>query len=117
MEAKNHVTIYTWGSKVHKTCPIKTDKDFNVAGISSYKPHGVDLSVETGLNEKIQKHIMRQKKFDLYSNTILKTIRNGATTISVYCHKGRHRSVATAEILAKELRNEGFVVTIYHCDI
>jgi len=110
------VTIYTWGNKKHKTCPVKTEKDFNVAGISSYKPHGLDLKKNTGRHPRLQQHIARQKKFDLYMNSILTFIRGGGRKISVYCHKGRHRSVATAELVGEELREEGYTVDIQHLD-
>jgi RNase adaptor protein for sRNA GlmZ degradation len=110
------IDIYTWGNKRHKYCPVDTDKNFNVAGISSYKPHGVDLKKVTGRDPRLQRHIMRQKKFDLYMNTILTFIKKGASSISIYCHKGRHRSVATAEIVGQFMREEGWVVNIHHLD-
>ncbi len=56
------INVYTWGNKRHKTCPVEnSQKNFNVAGISSYKPHGMNLKKEDGRNEKLQQHIERQK--------------------------------------------------------
>jgi RNase adaptor protein for sRNA GlmZ degradation len=111
------IDIYTWGNKRHKVCPVPhSQKNFNVAGISSYKPRGVDLKKNTGRHPRIQQHIMRQKKFSLYMNSILGCVRGGATVISIYCHKGRHRSVATAILVAEVLVTEGYEVNLHHLD-
>jgi len=90
---------------------------FNVAGITHYKPKGVDLKKETGRHPKIQAHVSRQPKFPLYMKTLLKCIEeDGLRTISIYCHKGRHRSVATAILLSEELFERGFSVKLIHLD-
>lgn len=118
MNNEEEITIYTWGSKHHKQCPVNTEKNINVAGISNYKPRGVNLKKERGWNPKLQQHIQRQKKYELYMETLRKYIlQEGMKTISVYCHKGRHRSVAVAELLAKELREKyQKKVVLHHLD-
>lgn len=111
------ITIYTWGSKLHSQCPVKTEKDINVAGISNYKPRGLNLKKERGWNPKLKQHIQRQSKYELYMARIRKYIlEEGLTTISIYCHKGRHRSVAVAEILLSELKEINMTVRVYHLD-
>jgi hypothetical protein len=118
-KAKAVIRIYTWGSKRHKVCPIQeSQKNINVAGISSYKPHGVNLKKVDGRDEKLQHHIQKQRNFDFYIDILLKLVKvDHLTTISIYCHKGRHRSVATAEILTAMLRKEDFVVELTHLDL
>ncbi len=45
-------------------------------------------------------------------------IADKLNTISIYCHKGRHRSVATAELLKKDLSaNNEYIVHLHHLDI
>jgi RNase adaptor protein for sRNA GlmZ degradation len=38
-------------------------------------------------------------------------------TISINCHKGRHRSVGFAELLRVELIKLGYTVDVYHLEL
>lgn len=102
--ADNIIHVYTWGNKRHKKCPIAVcQKSFNVAG--NYKPRNVNLKKIDGRNEDLQKHIEKQNRFEFYMESILRHIKeDNIKILSVYCNKGRHRSVATAELLKKAFR-------------
>eukprot|EP00484_Ammonia_sp_Unknown_P025696 CAMPEP_0197035332 /NCGR_PEP_ID=MMETSP1384-20130603/13169_1 /TAXON_ID=29189 /ORGANISM="Ammonia sp." /LENGTH=292 /DNA_ID=CAMNT_0042465381 /DNA_START=33 /DNA_END=911 /DNA_ORIENTATION=+ len=116
---KQLVTIYTWGNKIRKKAPIDSQHNTNVCGVVGYKPHGVDLKHLNGKDARIQEHVAKGKNYDLYANNLKhKIVNEGLRTISINCHKGRHRSVAFAELLAKDLRNtHGYQVKVVHLEI
>jgi RNase adaptor protein for sRNA GlmZ degradation len=113
----DELTIYTWGNKHHKRCPVVCQKSFNVAGISNYKPRHINLKKVDGRDEELQKHISKQSRFEDYMESIVKAIDvDNVRVLSVYCHKGRHRSVATAELLKKRLEKK-YTVRLVHLDL
>ena len=112
------ITIYTWGNKVRKQKPIDSEFNIGVTGVSSYKPHGINLKKVDGRDERLQEKLMRQPKFDMYMEQALSSIETkGYKVISVNCHKGRHRSVGFAILLGKELEKKGYAVNIIHLDL
>lgn len=120
MAARRELTIVSWGNQLHrKGVPFKTDKNFNVTAISDVKPR-CDLSRKTGLDPEVQDHVTRQPRFAEFRDAIVAWVLEnpGAKTISVNCHKGRHRSVATAQLVALELAHtHGIVVNVRHYDL
>ena len=116
---KGLIVIYTWGNKCRKNAPIQSQHNTNVCGVTGYKPKGVNLKQLNGKDERIQQHVQGGKNYHLYSENLKKKIINeGLHTISINCHKGRHRSVAFAELLAKDLRqNYGYKVSVIHLEI
>jgi len=112
------ITIYTWGNQVRKAPPSDSQHNFCVTGISSYKPKGVDLKKVDGRDEKLQQKLQRQPRFHLYFQTIIhKIIQEKLTKVALNCHKGRHRSVGTAELVAVELRQRGYDVKLIHLEL
>ncbi len=112
------VTIYTWGNQVRKSPPSDSQHNFCVTGISSYKPKGIDLRKIDGRDIKLQEKLQRQPKFYLYFQTIVnKIVTEKLSKVAINCHKGRHRSVGTAEIVATELRQRGYEVILRHLEL
>lgn len=119
------ITIITWGNKKRKQCPIRVHKNWNVTGISDRKPRHLDLAHLDGRHKELQEFISKQHKFDTYVENIMKFITETLDKnpnlptlfVGVNCHKGRHRSVATAEIIARNLRELGLHVNIIHAEL
>lgn len=119
------ITIITWGNKKRKCCPIRVHKNWNVTGISDRKPKHLDLAHLDGRNQELQQFISQQHKFDAYVENIMKFITETLEKnqhiptlfVGVNCHKGRHRSVATAEIVAIKLRKLEFQVNVIHAEL
>ena len=69
-----------------------------------------------GRNWKVQDCVMGGWE----SEGIYQEARHQALTekqIAFYCHGGKHRSVALAELVAASLRNAGHTVTLNHLDL
>ena len=65
-----------------------------------------------------KKKISRQPKFDMYMKSAIdKIVKENPKTVSINCHKGRHRSVGFAELLAVELRKLKYIVYLTHVDL
>ncbi len=85
------------------------------------------LKTKTGRDAEVVKYIEKQKEYKPFFNKIsllLKDlipgyIKEGKSqlTIAIGCTGGRHRSVATAEKLAKFFVKNKFKVKLYHRDI
>jgi hypothetical protein len=122
---KKEITIITWGNKKRKCCPVRVHKNWNVTGISDKKPKHLDLAHLDGRNEEMQKYISQQNQFDAYIEAIMKFITDAFNKnqqistlfIGINCHKGRHRSVATSEILAGKLRELDYQVNVNHAEL
>lgn len=112
------VYIWTWGNKRHKVCPRNVEHNFNVCNVTAgYKPHGVDLRKIDGTDKRLQEKVERGRNFEPYMNALVAKVRDeGVTKIGVNCHKGRHRSVAFAELAAVRLRSLGYSVVVEHID-
>jgi RNase adaptor protein for sRNA GlmZ degradation len=112
------ITIYTWGNQVRKQKPANSEFNICVTGVSSYKPHGINLKKVDGRDSRLQEKLMRQPKFELYMKQAISSIETkGYQIISVNCHKGRHRSVGFAILLSKEMEKLGYVTNVIHLDL
>lgn len=98
---KRELMIYTWGKRLKKNKPQQSQCNFN-ASILNGRAGGIDLKNNNGLYLPIQKVVSRCSAFEKWiSMTIKKIESNDLKIISINCAKGRHRSVAAAEILRK----------------
>jgi len=85
------------------------------------------LKTKTGKDLQVVKYIEKQKEYKNFFNRIsqlLKSLMSGyikegksQLTIAIGCTGGRHRSVATAEKLAKFFIKNKYKVKLYHRDI
>ena len=114
----NTVWIWTWGNKKRKACPRTVEHNFNVCNVTAgYKPKGVDLRKVDGTDERLQQKVQRGRNYELYMNALVEKVQQqGVTKIGVNCHKGRHRSVAFAELAKRELESRGYTVILEHVD-
>ncbi len=95
------VRIVTWGRQCRKSCPEKTEHNFNAAVIHD-RARGVDLRRMTGRDEELQDAFLKSRDFvDFVEVVAFLIVDRGFKTISINCAKGRHRSVAAAEVLKK----------------
>jgi len=95
------LVIYTWGHAIRAHKPDKSQRDWFVGIIHTRAP-GVDLRRENGRNEVLQAGIASDPQFPAIMNSILEEVeKNNYTCISISCTKGRHRSVAVAELVKK----------------
>lgn len=83
-----------------------------------------------GTSKPVQQDMMRQikwhpKLFKWFQNVLDNStawarygIANDTVpTIAFFCYGGRHRSVATSELVGRYLTNNGFVVNVTHLDL
>lgn len=85
------------------------------------------LKTKTGKDAEVVKYIEKQKEYKPFFDKISQLLKDlipgyikegkSQLTIAVGCTGGRHRSVATAEKLAKFFIKNNFKVKIYHRDI
>ncbi len=85
------------------------------------------LKTKTGKDFEVVNYIEKQKEYKPFFNKISQLLKNlipgyikegkSQLTIAVGCTGGRHRSVATAEKLAKFFIKNKFKVKLYHRDI
>lgn len=85
------------------------------------------LKTKTGKDPEVVKYIEKQKVYKPFFNRISQLLKDlipgyikegkSQLTIAVGCTGGRHRSVATAEKLAKFFIKNKFKVKLYHRDI
>jgi hypothetical protein len=93
--------ISTWGVKKRSRAPEESQRNWFV-GIISARAHGVDLRKFDGRSEEVQAGIMGDDHFGPIMSSIIKEVEeHNLTHISTSCTKGRHRSVAVAELLKK----------------
>lgn len=93
--------ISTWGVAKRSHAPEGSQRNWFV-GIISARAHGVDLRKFNGRSEEVQEGIMGDQRFGSIMSSVVKEIEEqNLTHISVSCTKGRHRSVAVAELLKK----------------
>ncbi len=113
------IYIWTWGNKRRKHPPSESQHNFNVCNVTAgYKPHGVNLKKVDGRDERLQAKIERGKNYHLYMKMLLNKVRDESITkMAINCHKGRHRSVAFAELAKKELEGLGYTVIMNHMEL
>lgn len=96
------LTITTWGTEqsgVRGHPPKESQYNVNASVLVSCKK-GLNLKQMDGRDRQIQRRICRASTFDTLLRSTVKNIeKKELTNISVNCSKGRHRSVAFAEIL------------------
>lgn len=93
--------ILTWGRALMKTAPHTSQHTFNAAVLNG-RGGGVDLKKFNGLSEGVQHNVARCSLFPEWLRLVCSAIeKNNYTCVSIVCTKGRHRSVAAAEILQR----------------
>jgi len=91
--------IYTWGKALRKAAPPDSGCNFN-AGILNGRGGGADLRTMNGLSEEVQNNVASCGLFPRWITMVChKVEHSNLDCISINCTKGRHRSVAAAEIL------------------
>lgn len=114
IDKNRKLLIYTWGRAVRKSLPFDSQHNF-FAGQLNGRGHGVDLRRMNGKFEEIQIVVSNCGRFYDFMLEMLKKIETkNLSVISIYCTKGRHRSVAAAELLKKYYYADA---TIKHLDI
>ena len=95
------LVIITWGKAHSKHTPKESQRNWVVNNIS-IKDYGLNLKKINGKNKELQAKMMCDPKFMEVVESIVKEIsENNYETISINCDKGKHRSVAVAEIVKK----------------
>lgn len=96
-----NITIYTWGRKHRRNHPGEASQDFN-AGIISNHRHGPDIRIFTGLHSETQQAIQAARGYSCFMKNMIKKIEeDNLTVISIGSVRGKHRSVACAELLRR----------------
>lgn len=97
------LTIITWGKALMKNAPADSQFNFN-AGILNGRGGGADLRTMNGLSAEVQANVASCSLFPRWLEMLINKVEQSSPaihTISINCTKGRHRSVAAAEILKK----------------
>lgn len=118
------INIKSFGYK--RGIPIEADLVIDMRFIPNpyYLP---SLKRLTGNNKKVSSYVLRQKvtqdfikaELEMLEMLIPAYIKEGKYHLNIAfgCTGGQHRSVATADEVAKELRAKGYRVTLEHRDI
>lgn len=118
------INIKSFGYK--RCIPIEADLVLDMRFIPNpyYLP---SLKRLTGNNKKVSSYVLRQKvtqdfikaELEMLEMLIPAYIKEGKYHLNIAfgCTGGQHRSVATADEVAKELRAKGYRVTLEHRDI
>ncbi len=123
---KQHLNISVESFGYKYGIPNDADIVYDVRFITN--PNYVhELKFKTGKDKAVCDYIKKQKEFGSFFNLFSKLIENtlpgyikegkSYLTIAIGCTGGRHRSVFTAEMLAKFLKNKKYRVKINHRDI
>ncbi len=100
-DPNRQLTIYTWGKRFKKRKPEESQKNFNASVLNGRAP-GINLKTMNGTYDELQYVVSRCSTFDSWITMCVQKIEeDNLHTISINCAKGRHRSVAAAEILKK----------------
>eukprot|EP00438_Fugacium_kawagutii_P016519 Skav222457 [mRNA] locus=scaffold3319:151576:152598:+ [translate_table: standard] len=93
--------VYTWGKALRKAAPGDSEHNFN-AGILNGRGGGADLKSMNGLWDEVQSNVASCGLFPRWISMVCAKVEHSdLRCISINCTKGRHRSVAAAEILKK----------------
>lgn len=109
------ILIYSWGNGCRVRKPEGSHANFSACGITCLKK-GLNLKSLTGKHKSIQECVRESSQFRPLIQSIIDTVREDSsiTTISINCTRGKHRSVAIAEIL----KNDIFpCATVQHLEI
>jgi len=97
------LVIYTWGKALRKCAPPESQFNFN-ASILNGRGGGADLRTQNGTSEEVQRNVASCGLFPRWLEMVCNKVEKSMPplhAISMNCTKGRHRSVAAAEILKK----------------
>ena len=119
-----HITVYSFGYKYG--IPVDADLVWDVRFLPN--PHYIPkLRAKTGLSKDVRNYVLNRKDckaflpkfFALVSHCLPHFIKEGKShmTIAIGCTGGRHRSVAIAEAMAKDLKIKGYPLSIQHRDM
>jgi hypothetical protein len=98
-DENRQIRIYTYGIAKRARKPDDSQKNWFVGTITT-KPYGVDLRKYDGRSSQVQAGIAQDPKFNKIIQDIVESIETeNMRCISIACTKGRHRSVAVAELL------------------
>ena len=95
--------IYTWGKALRECAPSDSQFNFN-AGVLTGRGGGANLRTMNGMSEEVQANVASCSLFPRWLEVVLHEVEHSTPplhTISINCTKGRHRSVAAAELLKK----------------
>jgi len=93
--------VLTWGKALRKAAPPESECNFN-AGILNGRGGGADLRTMNGLSDEVQSNVACCSLFPRWISMVCAKVEHSdLRCISINCTKGRHRSVAAAEILRK----------------
>mmetsp|Transcript_34846 Transcript_34846/g.75748 ORF Transcript_34846/g.75748 Transcript_34846/m.75748 type:complete len:481 (+) Transcript_34846:160-1602(+) len=107
--------IYTWGRALREGPPSDSQWNFN-ASVLNGRGGAANLRFDNGLSEVVQRNVASCGIFPTWLRFVTSRIESSAfKTVSINCTKGRHRSVAAAEILRKRYYPRATVehMTIY----
>lgn len=118
-----HVEVVSFGFK-HGT-PIDADVMIDVRFLPN--PHYIDeLRPQTGKDKAVYDYVMRQPETETFYIKFMDLIEyclpgykkegKSSVTIAIGCTGGKHRSVALAERIANQLKNDHYTVNITHRD-
>lgn len=96
---ERELLIYTWGKALRKAAPNDSSFNFN-AGVLNGRGGGANLRTMNGLSEEVQRNVASCGLFPRWLEMVTNKVeQSDLAIISINCTKGRHRSVAAAEIL------------------
>jgi len=100
-DANRKIAIYTWGRALLKAAPPQAEVNFNAAVLNG-RGRGINLKKNNGLSIEIQSQVSKCSLFPVWMEMVIgKVEKENLHAISINCTKGRHRSVAAAELLKK----------------
>eukprot|EP00439_Symbiodinium_sp_Y106_P042807 s5988_g5.t1 len=101
VKKERDLLVLTWGKALRKSAPPESEHNFN-AGILNGRGGGADLKTMNGLWDEVQSNVASCGLFPRWISMVCaKVEHSNLSCISINCTKGRHRSVAAAEILKK----------------
>lgn len=118
-----HVEVVSFGFKYG--APIDADVMIDVRFLPN--PHYIEhLRPQTGLDAPVYDYVMKQPETQIFYQKFMDLINyclpgykkegKSSVTIAIGCTGGKHRSVALAERIGKQLANDDYVVNITHRD-
>lgn len=122
------VVITTYGT-LHGPAPDEGDAlTIDLSNALRNPHHDPQMRYRTGLDPVVRHHVLSTPGADRIValnvdriralNTVhTMQVQPLLTRVHIACRGGRHRSVAVAEEIARELRREGIGVEVYHRDI
>lgn len=122
------VVITTFGT-LHGPAPDEGDAlTIDLSNALRNPHHDPQMRYRTGLDPIVRHHVLTTPGADRIValnvdriralNTVhTMQVQPLLTRVHIACRGGRHRSVAIAEEVARELRREGIGVEVYHRDI